>query len=311
MCMVRETIFCVVRARMLVLPGLLLLLSACGGNEQDVDENVNLRVVTTFTVIADMARNVAGDKAVVLSVTKPGAEIHNYQPTPKDIAQAEDVDLILWNGFGLEIWFERFLEQLKDVESVTVTDGIEPISISSGPYDGRPNPHAWMSPRDAEIYIDNIERALSAADPENASVYRENAAQYKRQIAAIAEPIRETLATIPDAQRWLVSSEGAFSYMARDFELRELFIWPINADNQGTPAQVKHVVDTVNEHDISAVFSESTVSPKPVQQIARETGANYAGVLYVDSLSEADGPVPTYLDLLQVTAQTIADGLSR
>ena len=290
-----------------------ILLSACGKDavDKDIGDDGKLRVITTFTVIADMARNVAGDNATVLSVTKPGAEIHNYQPTPKDIAQAEGVDLVLWNGLGLELWFERFLQQLSDVDSVTVTEGIEPISISSGPYDGRPNPHAWMSPRDAEIYIDNIERALSGADAENASLYRENAEFYKKQIAAVADPVREILAAIPQNQRWLVSSEGAFSYMARDFDLRELFIWPINADSQGTPAQVKHVVDTVNEHGITAVFSESTVSPKPAQQIARETGANYAGVLYVDSLSEADGPVPTYLDLLQVTAQTLADGLSR
>lgn len=291
---------------------LVFSLSACGNNGADSGKDSDkLTVITTFTVIADMARNVAGDKANILSVTRPGAEIHNYQPTPKDIAQADGVDLVLWNGLGLELWFERFLDQLANVNSVIVTEGIETISINSGPYDGQPNPHAWMSPSDAEIYVDNIERALSASDPENASSYRENAANYKKQIAGIAAPVKEILASIPEQKRWLVTSEGAFSYMARDFRLQELFIWPINADSQGTPAQVKNVIDTVRENGITAVFSESTVSPKAAQQIARETGATYAGVLYVDSLSEADGPVPTYLDLIKVTAQTIADGLSQ
>lgn len=290
-----------------------VLIGGCK-DSTNTNQNVNgssLKVITTFTVIADMARNVAGDSATVLSITRPGAEIHNYQPTPKDIAQAEDVDLILWNGLGLELWFERFLQHLDGVASATVTDGIDPIGIGSGPYNGKPNPHAWMSPQDASIYVDNIEKAMSKADPDNQSVYQSNAATYKDQISKIAAPLKEILDVIPEQKRWLVTSEGAFSYLARDFGLQELYIWPINADQQGTPSQVKAVIDTVRQHSIPAVFSESTVSAKPAEQIARETGANYAGVLYVDSLSEKDGAVPTYLDLLRVTTETIAAGLSK
>ena len=290
-----------------------VLLSACNGSNDDESssDDSTLKVVTTFTVIADMARNVAGDSATVLSITRPGAEIHNYKPTPKDIAQAEGVDLILWNGLGLELWFERFLQHLDGVASATVTDGINPINIGTGPYDGKPNPHAWMSPQDAMIYVDNIALAMSNADPDNQAIYQRNAATYKDQIGQIAAPLKDILAVVPEKKRWLVTSEGAFSYLARDFGLNELYIWPMNADQQGTPSQVKAVIDTVRQHDIPAVFSESTVSAKPAEQIARETNANYAGVLYVDSLSEADGAVPTYLDLLRVTTETIAAGLSK
>ena len=290
-----------------------VLLSACNGSSDDESssDDSTLKVVTTFTVIADMARNVAGDSATVLSITRPGAEIHNYKPTPKDIAQAEGVDLILWNGLGLELWFERFLQHLDGVASATVTDGINPINIGTGPYDGKPNPHAWMSPQDAMIYVDNIALAMSNADPDNQAIYQRNAATYKDQIGQIAAPLKDILAVVPEKKRWLVTSEGAFSYLARDFGLNELYIWPMNADQQGTPSQVKAVIDTVRQHDIPAVFSESTVSAKPAEQIARETNANYAGVLYVDSLSEADGAVPTYLDLLRVTTETIAAGLSK
>lgn len=270
-----------------------------------------LKVVTTFTVIADMARNVAGDAAEVVSITRPGAEIHGYAPTPRDLVKAQDADLILWNGLNLELWFEQFLSNLRDVPSATVSEGVTPIAISGGDYDGKPNPHAWMALDSAEIYVDNIRDALSAADPANAATYATNATRYKAEIAATIGPLRDAARALPDARRWLVTSEGAFSYLARDFGLQEVFLWPINADAQGTPQQVRRVIDTVQAQAIPAVFSESTVSDKPAQQVARETGAAYGGVLYVDSLSEADGPVPTYLDLLRVTSETIVSGLGQ
>lgn len=269
------------------------------------------KVVTTFTIIADMARNVAGDAAVVESITKPGAEIHDYQPTPGDLVRAQGAQLVLWNGLNLERWFEKFFKRLKNVPGAVVTEGITPMPIADGPYAGKPNPHAWMSPTLAITYVDNIEKALSQHDPANAATYKANAEAYKQKISAAIEPIRTTLSGLPEASRWLVSSEGAFSYLARDFGLKELYLWPINADQQGTPQQVRHVIDQVRAHKIPAVFSESTISPAPAQQVARETGIHYGGVLYVDSLSGPDGKVPTYLDLLKVTSETIAKGLSQ
>ncbi|RYF60206.1 MAG: metal ABC transporter substrate-binding protein [Comamonadaceae bacterium] len=269
------------------------------------------KVVTTFTVIADMASQVAGDAAEVVSITKPGAEIHEYQPTPGDILKARDAQLILWNGLALELWFERFFRRMNQVPSVVVSDGVVPMGIAEGPYTGKPNPHAWMSPSAALIYVDNIRDALIKHDPEHAQTYRDNAQAYKLKIDAAIEPVRARLKTIPADRRWLVTSEGAFSYLARDFNLKELYLWPINADQQGTPQQVRRVIDAVRANRIPAVFSESTVSASPAQQVARETGARYGGVLYVDSLSAADGPVPTYIDLLRVTSETIATGLSQ
>lgn len=269
-----------------------------------------VKAVTSFTILADMARNVAGDAADVVSITKPGAEIHNYQPTPGDLVGAQDADLVLWNGLNLEQWFAQFLGNLPDVPNYVLTDGIEPIGIGDGPYEGKPNPHAWMSPSDALIYVDNIRAAFAEVDPANAELYAANAEAYAAEINAIVEPLRAALADIPEEKRWLVTSEGAFSYLARDFGLKELYLWPINADQQGTPQQIRKVIDAMREHSIPAIFSESTVSPDPAQQVARETGAKYGGVLYVDSLSDESGPVPTYLDLLRVTTQTIAEGLS-
>lgn len=269
-----------------------------------------LKVVTTFTIIADMARNVAGDAAEVESITKPGAEIHNYQPTPRDILRARDADLVLRNGLNLELWFEKFLANLGEVPSVTLSDGIEPMAISGGSYAGKPNPHAWMSPENAVVYVENIRKGLSEIDPANSATYQANARAYTDRILAAINPIRAKLESLPEEKRWLVTSEGAFSYLARDFGLQELFLWPVNADSQGTPQQVRAVIDAIREHKIEVIFSESTVSAEPAEQVARETGARYGGVLYVDSLSDESGPVPTYLDLLSVTANTIVEGLA-
>lgn len=287
----------------------LAMLTGCGqpsGEAPTADDR--FRVVTTFTIIQDIAQNVAGDRAVVESITKPGAEIHDYQPTPLDIVKAQEADLVLWNGFGLERWFERFFQNVKDVPSVVVSDGVTPMGISEGPYDGKPNPHAWMSPANALIYVENIRKALVEHDPANAEAYNRNAKAYAAKIKATDEPLRKRLSAIPQAQRWLVTSEGAFSYLTRDYDMREAYLWPINADQQGTPQQVRKVIELVRENGIPVVFSESTISDRAAKQVAKETGARYGGMLYVDSLSTEGGPVPTYLDLLRVTVETIAQG---
>ncbi len=283
-----------------------LLLAGCGEDKP----KTGFKVVTTFTVIADMVRNVAGDAAEVVSITRPGAEIHGYQPTPGDLKRALDADLILWNGLNLELWFAQFLGNIGDKPSATVSDGIEPISITAGSYKGKANPHAWIGADAAMIYIDNIRNALIAHDPDNAATYRTNAERYKTSVRETLDPLRARIASIPQEKRWLVTCEGAFSYLARDFGLSELYLWPMNADAVGTPQQVRKVIDGVREHDIPVVFCESTVNTDPAKQVARETGARYGGELYVDSLSDADGPVPTYLDLLRVTSQTVVDGLT-
>ncbi|MEH6834445.1 metal ABC transporter substrate-binding protein [Falsihalocynthiibacter arcticus] len=267
------------------------------------------KALTTFTVIADMARNVAGDAAEVVSITKPGAEIHGYQPTPRDLIKAQDADLILWNGMNLELWFEQFIGNLSDVPEAILTEGIVPMDIVEGDYQGRPNPHAWMSLENAMIYVDNIAAAFAEHDPENARIYMENAQAYKAQLTAEIAPLRDGILAIPEEDRWLATCEGAFSYLIRDYGMKELYLWPINADQTGTPQQVRKVIDAVRANNVKAIFCESTVSSDPAKQVARETGTAFGGVLYVDSLTTADGDVPTYIDLLRVTSQTILDGL--
>lgn len=268
------------------------------------------KIITTFTIIQDMAQHVAGEAAIVESITKPGAEIHDYEPTPLDIVKAHSADLVLWNGMGLERWFEKFFKNVKGVPSAVITEGIEPIGIAEGPYNGKPNPHSWMSPANAIIYVENIKRALIKIDPTNESIYSRNAKNYTDEIKSIDAPLRELLSKIPSEQRWLVSSEGAFSYLTRQYGLKELFLWPVNADEEGTPKQIQKVIDSVRANKIPVVFSESTISNKAMLQVSSETGAKYGGVLYVDSLTETSGVAPTYLKLLKFNADTILKGFN-
>lgn len=291
----------------LVVAFVALLAIGCDGGKTPTASGKK-KVVTSFTIIADMAREVAGDAAEVESITKPGSEIHGYEPTPKDIVKAQSADLVLWNGMNLELWFEKFFTHVNNVPSAVLSEGIQPMGITEGPYTGKPNPHAWMSPANAVIYVENIRKALVKTDPANETTYNKNAASYTARIKALDEPVRAKLAAIPAERRWLVSSEGAFSYLCANYGLRQLYLWPINADAQGTPQQVRAVIDGVRSNNIPVVFTESTVSDKPMRQVAKETGARFGGVLYVDSLTDADGPAPTYLKLLEANADTIVKG---
>lgn len=266
-------------------------------------------ILTTFTVLADMAQNVAGDKAIVESITKAGAEIHGYEPTPSDLRRGQSADLILDNGLNLERWAERFYNSFPKVDRLTLSDGIQPINITEDSYQGKPNPHAWMSPQNALIYVENIRKALGKIDPANAATYDANAQAYSQQIQALDAKLKQAIAVIPPDKRYIVSCEGAFSYIARDYGLKEVYIWSVNAEQQATPKQIEKVIEVVKANKIPTVFCESTVSDKAMQQVVKETGAKYGGVFYVDSLSPPDGLTPTYLKLLEYNINTLIKGL--
>ncbi|MEU8894889.1 metal ABC transporter substrate-binding protein [Nocardia sp. NPDC048505] len=283
-----------------------LALTGCGGSTARDGKPV---VLTTFTVLADIARNVAGPHLTVESITKAGAEIHGYEPTPGDIRTAAKADLILDNGLNLEAWFAQFVGDAR-VEHVVVSEGITPIPIGEDAYRGKPNPHAWMSPLNVQIYVDNMVRAFEKLAPAHAADFRANGAAYKTRLQQVHTDLTGTLAALPPNERALVTCEGAFSYLARDAGLTEKYIWAVNAEQQATPQQIASVIEFVRGNQVPAVFCESTVSDAPMQRVVEATGTRFGGTLYVDSLSEADGPVPTYLDLLRHDADTISAALT-
>ena len=284
-------------------------LTACSSSVLESAADDRPVVLTTFTVLADVAQNVAGDHLRVESITKTGAEIHGYEPTPRDVAKASEADLILDNGLNLEAWFDQFVESV-DVPHVVVSDGVDVVDITEDTYAGKPNPHAWMSPVNVQVYVDNMVDAFSDLDPAHADDFEANGAAYQAELQEVQDELVDGLSALPENERALVTCEGAFSYLARDAGLAEQYIWPVNAEQQATPQQIASAIKFVEANDVPAVFCESTVSDKPMQQVVEATGATFGGTLYVDSLSEADGPVPTYLDLIRYDTTTIIDALS-
>ncbi|WP_414512123.1 metal ABC transporter substrate-binding protein [Nostoc sp. PCC 9305] len=280
-----------------------------GTTNTNLDKKGKKVVLTTFTVIADMAQNVAGDKAIVESLTKPGAEIHGYEPTPSDLVRAQKADLILNNGLNLERWAQKLYNSVPNVPHITLSEGIKPVEITEDAYKGKPNPHAWMSPQNALIYVDNIRKALVNLDSANAETYNTNAKAYSQKIKEVDEKLRKAVSVVPADKRYMVSCEGAFSYVTRDYGLKEAYLWAVNSEQQATPKQLEKVIDIVKKNKIPVVFCESTVNDGAQRQVARESGARFGGVFYVDSLSPANGPAPTYLKLLELNINTLTQGL--
>ncbi len=267
-------------------------------------------VLTTFTVLADLAQNVAGDRLNVRSIVKPGSEIHGYQPTPSDIEQASSADLIVENGLGLELWARKFTANAGDIPTVTLSEGMEPLLIDEDAYAGKPNPHAWMSPQRTMIYVDQLEQAFSKLDPAGTEQFKANAVAYKSSLQVLDQELRSALETIPAERRVLVSCEGAFTYLASDYGLEEAYLWPVNAESQVTPRRMARLIQTVRDRKIPAVFCESTVSDRAQKQVAAESGARFGGTFYVDSLSKADGPAPTLLKLQRHNVALLINGLA-
>ena len=292
-----------------ILASAAILLSGCSGSAANGESDERPVVLTTFTVLADIAEQVAGDHLRVESITKVGAEIHGYEPTPGDLRRAADADLILDNGLNLEAWFGQFVEDL-DVPHVVVSEGVEVMSIADGSSEGLPNPHAWMSALNVQRYVDNMVDAFAELDPAHADDYAANGEAYRAELQQVHDELVAELSALPENERALVTCEGAFSYLARDAGLTEQYLWAVNAEQQATPQQIARTIEFVDEQGVPAVFCESTVSDEAMQQVVEATDAAFGGTLYVDSLSEPDGPVPTYLEMLRHDARVITSGLT-
>jgi manganese transport system substrate-binding protein len=297
------------RASAVVL-GFGVLMAGCADRSQMSRNDQRPRVLTTFTVLADLARNVAGDRLQVHSIVKEGAEIHGYQFTPSDIEGAVGADLLIENGLGLELWARRFTSAAGEIPTVTLSEGMEPLLISEDAYAGKPNPHAWMSPKRAMAYVDRLREAFTKLDPDGADVYASNAEVYNKKLQALDRELRDALETIPPQHRVLVSCEGAFTYLATDYGLEEAFLWPVNAESEITPKRMARLINTVRDRAVPAVFCESTVSDKAQREVAAAANSQFGGTFYVDSLSKPDGPAPTLLDLQRHNVKLIRDGLT-
>ena len=287
----------------------IFFLTSCTSKNIDKSENNKPFVLTTFTILADLAENVAGERLEVKSITKPGAEIHSYQFTPSDIIKTKGAKLIIENGLGLEAWISKFTMSAGSIPKVKLTEGLKPLLIDGDVYAGKPNPHAWMSPEKAIYYVDKIVEAFIEIDPDGEIEYRSNASTYKAKLESLDKDLRDSLSFIPKERRFLVTCEGAFSYLASDYGMKEAYLWPVNAESQVTPKRMVNLIKVIKENNVPTIFCESTVSAKAQLEVAKSSGSVFGGTFYVDSLSEPDGPAPTYIDLLRHNVGLITEGL--
>ena len=266
-------------------------------------------ILASFTVLADIIENVAKDEFVVKSITKPGVEVHGYQPTPSDLIKASKAFVFIDNGFGFELWAEKFVSNLQ-IKRVTISNRLEPIFISEDFYKSKPNPHAWISPKRGMIYVDVIVDSLSELKPSEAESFKNNGQIYKNKIAKIDKDFSLFINNLEKNNRYLVTCEGAFSYLTNDYGLKEAYLWPVNAESQITPKRMARTISLVKNKNIPSVFCESTVSNESQMVVASETGAKFGGDLFVDSLSQDNKSANTYLKMLQHNLTLIKKGLN-
>ena len=289
-----------------------LFILSCSSNKipYSKEKSEKLIVLTTFTILQDMAKNVAGERLIVKSITKPGAEIHNYQFTPSDLVNAKDADLIIENGLGLELWINKFMNGVGNVPRVVLSEGMSPLLIEGDSYSGKPNPHVWMSPKRSIFYVDKILESFIKIDPEGKDYFINNAEIYKSKLFRLDNELRYFLSEVPKAKRFLVSCEGAFSYLAKDYGMKEAYLWPVNSESQVTPRRMADSIKIIKDNDVPTIFCESTVSSKAQRQVAAASGAKFGGDFFVDSLSGQDGPASTLLDLQRFNLSLIQKGLN-
>ena len=266
-------------------------------------------ILASFTVLADIIENVAKDEFVVKSITKPGVEVHGYQPTPSDLIKASKAFVFIDNGFGFELWAEKFVSNLQ-IKRVTISNRLEPIFISEDFYKDKPNPHAWISPKRGMIYVDVIVDYLSELKPSEAESFKNNGQIYKNKIAKIDKDFSLFINNLEKNNRYLVTCEGAFSYLTNDYGLKEAYLWPVNAESQITPKRMARTISLVKNKNIPSVFCESTVSNESQMVVARATGAKFGGDLFVDSISQDNKSANTYLKMLQHNLTLIKKGLN-
>lgn len=294
----------------------LLLFSACGSSQADSMTDTGLKVVATNSIIADLAKEVGGSHIALHSIVPVGTDPHEYEPLPEDIRKASEAQVILYNGLNLETgngWFDNLMEttgKTTDEEYFAVSKNVRPLYLEGGTEEDQKDPHAWLDIANGITYVTEIQRIFSEKDPAHAQDYANNAAAYIDKLTALHETAQSAFADIPEEKRLLVTSEGAFRYFAKAYGLEAAYIWAINTESQGTPEQMKKIVDMLRAAAIPNLFVESSIDHRSMERVAQETGLPIFAELYTDSLANAGTDGDTYYGMMEWNIRQIHAGLS-
>jgi len=271
-----------------------------------------LKVVASFSILADISRQIGGDRLDVKALVGPNGDAHVYQPTPTDARTLAKADLVVMNGLGFEGWMERLVKAAGYRGPLVVASrGVTLLKMrqDEGSQEDNADPHAWQDLANGRHYVVNIREALVQADPAGAEVYRARAEAYLAQLEAIDQEARTTLGALPAARRRLVSSHDAFGYFARAYGLEFIAPVGVSTDAESSAAAVAALIRQIRRDRIPALFVENISDPRLLERIRRETGARLGGTLFSDALSTADGPAPTYLDMMRHNIRTLTAAL--
>ena len=294
------------------------LLSACNqGATAPKEKSEKLQVVATYSIVYDIVKNVGGDLVDVHSLAPIGSDPHQYDPLPADVALTTDADVVFYNGLNLEegnAWFTKLMETAgkkgADAPVFRVSEGVEPMLLNSKDHLGEEDPHAWLDVRNGIKYVENVRKSLKKVDPENADRYDENADAYITELEALHEEIAEKMNKIPEERRILVTSEGAFKYFSKAYDFNAAYIWEINSHHEGTPEQLTDIIATINEEKVQALFLETSIDPRSMEMVSRETNVQIKGNIFTDSLGKPGDDGDTYIKMLRWNADMISSGLN-
>ena len=273
------------------------------------DERV--KVVASFTILADFVRNVGGDRVDAVALVGPNADAHVYTPSPADAKTIAAAKLVVVNGLGFEGWLPRLIKSSGSKAPVIVaTDGIVPLKEAPGGHHSV-DPHAWQSVPNAKVYVENIRKALSDADPASAESYRANAARYTAQLDALDRDVRAMVAQIPEARRKVISTHGAFGYFAATYGMAFVAPQGVSTDSEPSARDLARIIAQIRKEKIPAIFLENISDPRLIRRVAVETGAKIGGTLYSDSLTDEKGEAPTYIDMVRHNIKTLQDALDK
>lgn len=294
------------------------LLVACSNNKKASPSNSEkVQVVTTYSIIYDIVKNVGGDLVEIHSLAPIGSNPHEYDPLPVDVQKATDADVIFYNGLNLEAgnsWFNRLLETAgKDSEDAPVfqiSEDVVPMYLTTKGKEGEEDPHAWLNIENGIKYAENARDGLMKVDPGHADEYKKNADEYIAQLEKLHQSAIQEFGEIPKEERILITSEGAFKYFCDAYDFDAEYIWEINQENQGTPDQITRIVDIIHDKGIKGLFLETSIDPRSMEAVSAETNVPIMGTVFTDSLGHPDEDGDTYISMMKWNIQTIIDGLT-
>ncbi|RCA12303.1 metal ABC transporter substrate-binding protein [Enterococcus durans] len=294
-----------------------LLLAGCGSQATDKEQENQLTVVATNSILADMAKEIGKEHVIVHSIVPVGTDPHEHEVLPEDIKKASDADVILYNGLNLETgngWFMNLMETAKKEEEkdyFAVSKKVTPLYLAKGATKTQADPHAWLDLSNGMKYVEEITRILSEKDEDNQKEYEKNSKAYIEQLKKLDQQAKDSLGSIEEDKRLLVTSEGAFKYFSKAYDVPAAYIWEINTESQGTPEQMKTIINQVRDSNVPVLFVETSVDPRSMERVAKETGLTIYDKLYTDSIDKKGEKGDSYYKMMQWNIQTIHDGLSQ